>query len=243
MLAASVAVHIGTGYLILMSMNLNWSEVVALTKDELQHGFATFEAIDFTEHDAAVLKLGEKLEALERARPEKLRRQIIRRREFDLADARQAFSAGMSLDGEARHSVPYNQNLLVLSRQAHRDQVAYDALALHTTAMVADGRPLAPELRMFIIDVVLTQRTRPKRSRGYKVETHFRDLVIYWVVEELCEHYGLSASRNDEPKAGRFSACDAIAEAMVALRRRPNSFEHIKDIWFMMSSIYGPEDA
>lgn len=240
---ASIAVHLGQRYLAMMKHNLNWPAIVALTQEELKHGFDKFDAIDFSKHDAAVLGLSNKLTALEKARPAKLRRQIMRRRDFDLVSVRQAFSAGLSPDGEARHSVQYNQMLLVLSRQAQRDQIAYDALAFHATIMISDGRPLVPELRMFLIDVAQAKLVRPKRSRAHKSNTYYRNQVIYWVIEALCEKFNLTATRNDEVKGGHFSACDAVAEAMVAMRRTPQSFKHIKDIWLLLDSTYGPAGA
>lgn len=226
-----------------MSKTLDWPAIVALTRDELQHGFKTFEAIDCNEHDSAVHELGNRLRALEKARPEELRRRIIRKAEFDLSYIRQAFSAGLSPDGQAGHAVPYNRMLLVLSRQAQQDQVAYDALALHATVIIADGRPLVPELRMFLIDVVQTKLVRPKRSRGYKIDTYYRNQVIYWVIVALCEEFNLTATRNDEARKGQFSACDAVAEAMVAMRRTPQSYKHIKDIWLLLNSTQDPAGA
>lgn len=214
-----------------MNKKQNWPEIVAWTQNELKQGFETLEAIDFSEHDAAVLKLADELKELEKARSEKLRCQVLRRDEFDLTYFREAFYAGLSPDGEARHPVPYNQRLLVLSREAYTNKVAYDALGLHATFMISEGRALVPELRMFMIDVLLNERERPKRGRGYKVETNKRNLVICWVITDLCDRFDLTATGNDESKAGHFSACDAIAEAMVALRRKPHSPAHVKDIW------------
>jgi hypothetical protein len=215
-----------------MSKTLDWPAIVALTRNELQHGFETFEAIDFSQHDAAVGELGDKLTELEKARLKELRRRIIRKAEFDLSYTERAIRAGLSPDGQARHSVPYNQMLLVLSRQAQRDQVAYDALARHATKMIADGRPLVPELRMFLIDVVQAKLTRPKRLRGNKIDTHLRNLVICWVIMEICERFDLTVTRNAESQAGDFSACDAVAEAMVALGRTPHSYVQIVRIWY-----------
>lgn len=219
-----------------MSKTIDWPAIVALTREELQHGFETFEAIDFSEHDAAVVELEDKLEELEKARSKELRRRIIRKAEFDRSYIRRAFNAGLSPDGQAGHAVPYNRMLLVLSRQAQRDQVAYDALALHATVMMADGRPLVPELRMFLIDVAQTKLVRPRRSPGYKIDTYYRNHVIYWVIVALCEELNLTATRNDEARKGQFSACDAVAEAMVAMRRTPQSYKHVKDIWLLLNS-------
>lgn len=84
---------------------------------------------------------------------------------------------------------------------------------------------------MFMIDLYLNNRERPKRSRGYKVENHRRNRIICWVITDICDRFNISATRNDEAKAGHFSACDAIAEAMITLRRKPHSYAHVKDIW------------
>lgn len=78
------------------------------------------ETVDFSEHDAAVIELSGELKELEKARPEKLRRQILRKDEFELIYMREAFYAGLSPDGEARHPVPYNQKLRALSQQASK---------------------------------------------------------------------------------------------------------------------------
>lgn len=214
-----------------MSKILNWPEIVAFARDELLHGFETFDAIEFTEHDAAIIDLGDSLNSLEEARPAGLRRQAIRRRGFDLAYIDQAFSAGQSPDGLARHHDPYNQLLLVICQRARSDLLAFDALALHATTLIADGRPLIPELGMFVIDVLQGKLTRPNRSRGNKPDTYLRNQVICWVITALCEKFHLRPTRNDEAKAGHISASDAVAEAMVAMRRRPYSYAHIKGIW------------
>lgn len=214
-----------------MIAQMYWPAVVAWTREELKQCFEKFDAIDFTEQDAAVLGVSDELKKLEEARPEKLRRQVLCDEEFQLTELREAFYAGLSPDGEARHPVPYNQMLLRLTQRAYTDQVAFDGLVLHAVFMISDGRPIAPELRTFIVNILLRNRERPSRGRGYKVETKYRDLVICWVITDLCDRFNLKAMRNDESKSGHFSACDAIADAMVALRRKPYSYAHIKDIW------------
>lgn len=218
-----------------MKKNLNWPAVVAWARNELKQCLEEIEAVDFSEHDAAVSKLSDELKELEKSRPETQRRLTLRNDEFELCYSREAFYAGLSPDGKARHPIPYNQpynqELRMLSQQAYQSQVAFDALGLHVAFMVSDGRPLVAELRMFIIDLHLNNRERPKRSRGYKVENQRRDKVICWVIADICDRFSITATRNDESKAGPFSACDAIAEAMVALRRKPHSYAHVKDIW------------
>ncbi|MCO6362996.1 hypothetical protein [Paracoccus sp. 08] len=230
-LKAFVAVHLPDHYPATMTESMDWPAIVAWAREELKEGFEKFEAIDFTEHDEAILELSDELHELEKGRSEDLRQQVLRREEFQLTELREAFYAGLSPDGEARHPVPYNQMLLRLTQRAYTDQVAFDGLVLHAVYMISDGRPIAPELRTFIINILLRNRERPSRGRGYKVETKYRDLVICWVITGLCDRFNLKAMRNDESKSGHFSACDAIADAMVALRRKPYSYAHVKDIW------------
>lgn len=214
-----------------MTKKAPWPEIVAYTRDALSEGFSTLEAVGFSQHDAAVLGLIDRLKSLEIARPAKLRRRAVQRSDFELAPIRRALVAGWSLDGEERHPEPYNNLLLVVSRQAHSDQVAHDALGIHASSLIADGRPLVPELAEFVIDVLQGNFPRPTRSRGYKVESRHRNLVICWVIIEICPRFGLRRTRNAESKTGNFSACDAIAEAMIALGRRPRSYVQVERIW------------
>lgn len=214
-----------------MSKKTPWTEIVSYTRDALREGFDTFERVGHSQHDAAVLGLIDKLKSLEKARPAKLRRQVVRQSEFESASIRRAFYAGLSLDGEERHSEPYNNMVLTVSRKARRDQAAYDALGIHASSLIADGRPLVPELTEFVINVLQSEFRRPKRSRGYKIEARYRNLVICWVIIDICDCFGLRVTRNAEPKAGNFSACDAIAQAMIALGLRPRSYVHVERIW------------
>lgn len=214
-----------------MTESMDWPAIVAWAREELKEGFEKFEAIDFTEHDEAILELSDELHELEKGRSEDLRQQVLRREEYQLTELREAFYAGLSPNGEARHPVPYNQRLRVLSRRAYADQVAYDALGLHIAFMVSDGQPLVPELRTFIIDVQLYNRQRPDRSRGHRVDTRYRNMVISCVITEICARFTLNPTRNAEAKAGKFSACDAVAEAMATLRRKPQSYPQVVRIW------------
>ena len=227
----SIAVRFRHTYSLRMTITTPWPEIISYTRDALKDGFETLEAVGFSQHDAAVLALIERLKSLERARPAKLRRQVVRQFDFELASLRRALYAGLSFDGEERHPEPYNNMLLVVSRQARKAQIAYDALGIHASSLIADGRPLVPELSKFVIDVLQGEFPRPKRPRGYKIEARYRDLVICWVIIEICGRFGLRRTRNAESKAGNCSACDAIAEAMIALGRRPRSFVQVERIW------------
>lgn len=219
-----------------MEKELDWAVVVAWAQQELEAGFDVFEVVGFSEHEAAVLEWAEKLEILEKMRPARMRRQALSRQAFDMVEIEKAWNVGLSLEELPSESGPYKQMLLVLSRQARRDQVAHDALGSHAAALIADGRPLAPELRRFVIDVLLTNCKRPVRSRGYRPETAYRDRLICWVISTLCEQFELKPTRNDQAKRGNFSACDAVAEAMRALKRRPSTFFRVKEIWMKLGS-------
>ena len=227
----SIAVRLRRKYPFRMTISTPWPEIISYTRDALKDGFETLEAVGFSQHDAAVLAHIDRLKSLGKARPAKMRRQVVRQSDFELASIRRAFYAGLSLDGEEHHPEPYNNMLLMLSRQARKDQIAYDALGIHASSLIADGRPLVPELSRFVIDVLQGEFPRPKRLRGYKIEARYRDLVICWVIVEICGRFGLRPTRNAESKAGNFSACDAVADAMIALGRRPRSFVHIERIW------------
>ena len=53
-----------------MIAQMYWPAVVAWTREELKQCFEKFDAIDFTEQDAAVLGVSDELKKLEEARPE-----------------------------------------------------------------------------------------------------------------------------------------------------------------------------
>jgi hypothetical protein len=120
------------------------------------------------------------------------------------------------------------QNLLVGAKKSQED---YDALVAWAAAQLLNKRIIPNrEVERFLISHLLGRNTRPtKMGRPTKRSGYmYRHANLRLAVAEI-EREGFKRTRNDEAEH-RKSACDIVAEAMVALGYTPRSYKEIEKI-------------
>jgi hypothetical protein len=142
-----------------------------------------------------------------------------------------AFWAGMAPDGHVP-APPSDYEALVeeLIDRAKTDPVSFDALRHHVANLLSDGIwPVTP-LRRFL-DAILRDNIKPPVKRGRSKQVRACSRLIAAVTQGVVDEFGLTPMRNEKPTDEPRSACDAVAQAMVALRDQPSSYDRIRKIW------------
>lgn len=120
------------------------------------------------------------------------------------------------------------QNLLVGAKKSQED---YDALIAWAAAQLLNKRFIPNrDVERFLISHLLGRNTRPtKMGRPTKESGNmYRHATLRLAVAEL-EREGFSKSRNDATEHQN-TACDIVAEAMVALGFIPSTYKEIEKI-------------
>lgn len=142
-----------------------------------------------------------------------------------------AMPAGETSDfsEDAGRRDPYLTYLSHLLAASNSDLVSFDALVRHAAELYRKGEWPVPQLRKFKDDVDLEERSRPGKD-GRPKDVKEREYFIAVVIYEVHCIFGVPPTRNDASDH-RDSACDIVADAMTALRKRPSSFSRLKRIW------------
>ncbi|MDS9467921.1 hypothetical protein RGQ15_10120 [Paracoccus sp. MBLB3053] len=141
-----------------------------------------------------------------------------------------ACKRGCSPTGDLHFADPYERELARLLKLASEDKLSFDILNHHATFLLGKGAPLPVQLRLFLMGVLTGRLSSPSISGRPKIPS-LRDEYIHDLVGEVAQKFHLKPTRNDSPGANAFSASDAVAQAMVQLRRRPQSYDVIRKIW------------
>jgi hypothetical protein len=123
------------------------------------------------------------------------------------------------------------QHVHNLLADAKKSQKAYDALVAWAAAQLLNKRSIPNrDVERFLISHLLGRNTRPaKMGRPTKESGYmYRHATLRLAVAEL-EREGFKKTRGDTTNH-RISACDIVAEAMVALRFTPQSYDEIEKI-------------
>ncbi len=120
-----------------------------------------------------------------------------------------------------------------LIEDAKTDKIAFDALGLVASELVGAGRELDWPLKRWAMGVLRGDISRPSRQGGFKGETFYSDIAIRNVIVEVAK-LGFHPTRGEQTSTND-SACDIVAAAMVKMRKRPQSYAHIKDIFDMVT--------
>ncbi|MBR9864877.1 MAG: hypothetical protein GYB24_15675 [Rhodobacteraceae bacterium] len=126
---------------------------------------------------------------------------------------------------------PPTLNLDGLIKDARRNPQAFDAVGLLTADFIEHGEEMPKELRDAAI-ARLKGQERPKREvnrrRGFIGDHWYRDFYIWNAFSDLVDK-GMNPTRNDTSPPT--SACDAVAQAMIELGERPNSYSGVSKVW------------
>lgn len=125
---------------------------------------------------------------------------------------------------------PYIGLLREYLDHASTDASIFDALSLHANQYIADARPMPVEIRRFISACLKGEMTRPSK-RGAPRKSQLLNRLICGVIEDLIVIHDLRPTHNEALEKD-ISACAIVADAMVQLRMRPQSYSMIKYIWF-----------
>lgn len=141
-----------------------------------------------------------------------------------------AWRAGMEPDGRAPSpEMPYDALLAALIDDAQSNPVSFDALRHHGSNLLLDSTWPVPTLRRFLASVLRGELDAPVRP-GRRPGIVARSVLIAAVTQDVVDRFDLPPMRNDATDAAQ-SACDAVAQAMRALRFSPASYDRIKQIW------------
>lgn len=121
------------------------------------------------------------------------------------------------------------ENWAEMVAQSAEDIDVFDQLAGGLAIKLNWGCELSKAEQSWVADVLLGKRVRPKRS-GRPRKSTLEHISIVMAIYYACRNHGYLPTRN-ETREDHVSACDVVAEAMVRLRKQPQSFAHIKRIW------------
>lgn len=146
-------------------------------------------------------------------------------------DLANAWRRGLAPDGaSALPSHAYLEKLEELGSRCSADPAAFDALAFHAAARIAEDQRLSVPLRRFVCDHLGGKLMRP-RPPGRTRKTVLSDLMLAQVVAELVEKHGIKAVGNVASE-NEGSACAIVAQAMKELGQPPRSFSAVEKAWF-----------
>lgn len=120
-----------------------------------------------------------------------------------------------------------------LVERARRNAEAHDALRLAVALKEFMGEELPPEAKQWLSEYLMKRRERPMAKSG-RGSGSGAELAIHAVISALVAD-GMQATRNQGSEA--HSACDAVAEAMHRLRRKPSSYSRIEKIWLRIKAM------
>lgn len=121
-----------------------------------------------------------------------------------------------------------------LRTEMDNDAVSHDA-AMWFVAQCVEEQAAVPEpLREWAVRAIRGEIDRPRCRGKYPGATRWRDALIVGLIDTMVEDMGLKATSGiQEPR----SACHAVAEAFVTLRRHPQSYEGVVKIWARRSDL------
>jgi len=117
-----------------------------------------------------------------------------------------------------------------------RKWVGYDEPELRNAAIesVQYDKPLSKESQHYLLRILWEAKAAECRTvGGQKPETHGTIYIIVYILS----HMGMKATRNDA-SSQKTSACDAAAEAMRRIGKKPNSFSGVKDAYYKKRNEY-----
>jgi hypothetical protein len=117
-----------------------------------------------------------------------------------------------------------------LISRAKRDPDAHDALRAAVALQLFMEKQLPREATEWLVEFLLGRRERPTKSPGAPSGLGM-EVLIYGAVGFLVEG-GLTATRSDASEP--VSACDAVAEAMNKLGKKPGSYSRVKAIYLKL---------
>lgn len=126
-------------------------------------------------------------------------------------------------------SAAYVAKIESLIEAAMYDPAAYQALKLHAASLDRRKCQRIPQLGIFAREVLSGQRRHPP-ARGTPKVHPSRDPIIYAVLHDVAEIFGVPPTRN-KASTSRISACDIVAAAMPNKPRLPKSYAALERIW------------
>lgn len=164
----------------------------------------------------------------------KMKRDIISEAEAQLA-ASFYQSDVMPLETSARINVGLRRLKLdpdQLLDDAGNGRISFLVLRDTLAHKLECGMQLTERERHWIADYLLERIESPAAPSG-RPRMIDAEFAIGTAVQWLVKFYDVNATRNDSPAADKYgSACDAVAAAMVSLKRVPNTYEAVKKTWF-----------
>jgi hypothetical protein len=123
------------------------------------------------------------------------------------------------------------QDICKILEDSKNTKVAYDAVIAWAAAQLMAKRIIPNrEVELFLISHLLGESKIPSKPGrpSKKSKNMYQHAALRLAVAEL-ERVGFTKTRGEETDHQN-SACDIVAEAMVALRFRPHTYEHIEEI-------------
>ena len=99
---------------------------------------------------------------------------------------------------------------------------------------IGTGIAMPTGLRDFVCGVLFGYLQCPKRRGRDRAKNWTRDYVIFEMLEELVERFGVRPTRNDVTKE-EASACDLVSQAFAAAGDHTLTYKTVKTIWLNKS--------
>lgn len=119
---------------------------------------------------------------------------------------------------------------------AREDGEGYEVAKLAVAFQLERGDPLPDVVQKWLIQDLNGEIEKPPEKTGRKKKEWFDILV--WIAIQSRVNDGMTATRNDVSPPT--SACDAVAEALVALGLSPRNYAGVKRIWMQMEQKHLP---
>lgn len=136
-----------------------------------------------------------------------------------------------SLGEEPQEAVPYFEVKIPISYAlvalAKKDEDFFDYCSEICALNILHEMPLPEPLRLFAYEVLAGKQARPKRQARPRKKNWATKSLLWSLTLEVIEEFDLLLTRNDSSE--RYSACDAVAEALTVCGRKTN-YSEIKNL-------------
>lgn len=150
--------------------------------------------------------------------------------QHELEPISRAWKAGLlpePLSGHDRSSLTMLDDLFV---QAKTNPAYFDALNIVGANLLIDAQPIPYAMRNFMASVLRGDAKRP-HALNRNTSRRIDNFILCNAVEQLVDEFELTPTRNQVSGSVGTSACDIVADAMVALGRQPSRYDSIRKIW------------
>lgn len=150
--------------------------------------------------------------------------------QHELEPISRAWEAGLRPEPLSRHVRPHLTMLDDLIVQTKTNPAYFDALSIVGANLLIDAKPIPYLMRDFMASILRGEAKRP-HALNRNTSRRIDNFILCNAVEQLVDEFELTPTRNQVSGSVGTSACDIVADAMVALGRQPSRYDSIRKIW------------